>query len=466
MNQLFNVVNFVAVPAGGTVSLPHGLNEGGVGVIPDEIKRRSSGNFTLTADATNVTATNNGGAPADCQVLCERWHSIERELGVAYTPSDLSPQPWETDGDAEIAAAPVGTYVFRPGAVGADAPGGNVYTVWSELWAAITSSYYNGRRILELDSRFSPYINPVTGDPACLVPAGTWDMSDVEVTIHKPGIDSSLPRRHDYTFLEFSDDAVWENLQHINAQGLYVIGNNKNGASIPLETGRLLQVDGWRVHFINTDALAKPLFEVVEDGGTGYISFLSGNGQALGGFTHGPSAAPTAKVVSGRTLVMVNSNGYINDDCFAGDGAPGTGGVVVAVIENPGAQNEPTFTCQFPTFDADGGTFVFVSDQATRCQIYNGVFTDDGDALYSDLTRVDTTNRIADLTITLPPAGPRQGEFVAVKDVGGDANLVNQAIVVAAAPGDTIDGGASLTINTSYGSLELRNDGGTNWWSI
>jgi hypothetical protein len=60
--------------------------------------------------------------------------------------------------------APAITFVFRPGGIQRD----NVYTDWSTLVGKLNS--VEGRKILEFDDSLSS---------PCLVPTGTWNMTDV-----------------------------------------------------------------------------------------------------------------------------------------------------------------------------------------------------------------------------------------------------------------------------------------------
>lgn len=68
--QLKNIVQFVNVAAGGTAVLPHGLNINGVGLIPDLLMQPRP-DFTVTADDTNITVTNNSLGVATVDVCVE-----------------------------------------------------------------------------------------------------------------------------------------------------------------------------------------------------------------------------------------------------------------------------------------------------------------------------------------------------------------------------------------------------------
>ena len=83
------------VGAGLTVVEPHGLiGSGGLALKPDRIEPDVGGTgLVLSADDTNITATNPTGLPITVNVLAEFWHSIERAFGdVAIT--HLTPDPF------------------------------------------------------------------------------------------------------------------------------------------------------------------------------------------------------------------------------------------------------------------------------------------------------------------------------------------------------------------------------------
>ena len=70
---------------------------------------------------------------------------------------------------------------------------------------------------------------------------------------------------------------------------------------------------------------------------------------------------------------------------------------------------------------------------------------------------VDAT--LGNVVITLPALGPR----VTIKKVDGSANTVT----IQDSQGRTIDGQASIVINTQWDSRDLRlNDAGTDWYLI
>ena len=91
MTTLKNIIRLAAVAPGTTV-VAHGLNVNGRGVRPDKLEKSTSGLFSVSADATNLTVINQGGVSADIDIYIEHWHTIERAFGAAGT-TELTPQP-------------------------------------------------------------------------------------------------------------------------------------------------------------------------------------------------------------------------------------------------------------------------------------------------------------------------------------------------------------------------------------
>jgi hypothetical protein len=104
MTKLKTCLFFNAVGAGATVSLAHGLNVNNVAVIPDQLEGTSDG-FTVTADAVNVTVTNNLAVVASTYILTTSWHDIDRQFGTRennpFATPNIYPVLWQS---------PSGTY--------------------------------------------------------------------------------------------------------------------------------------------------------------------------------------------------------------------------------------------------------------------------------------------------------------------------------------------------------------------
>lgn len=112
-SQLMNIVTFANVGAGATVAAPHNINVNGVAKIPDILGGDVAG-FTITADDTDVSVTNNNAAPTTINVWAEFKHSMLRQFGNPAT-QQLAPAP----------------FVFSPG--GVSGGGGGAVTTDASL---------------------------------------------------------------------------------------------------------------------------------------------------------------------------------------------------------------------------------------------------------------------------------------------------------------------------------------------
>lgn len=94
-NVLKSALTFVGVAAGGQATLPHQLANNGVALQPSIISfdSRSPGFVYVASTSTTVTIQNNNLVPADCTILCEWWHTIERAFPGAPPPLVLPTTP-------------------------------------------------------------------------------------------------------------------------------------------------------------------------------------------------------------------------------------------------------------------------------------------------------------------------------------------------------------------------------------
>ena len=95
-SKFINVVSSGAIANGAVAVIPHGLNRGGVKLVPDIYAGNRSG-FTISVDDTNVTFTNNTGAAATCGCYVRWDHSIQRVFGPAGQQT-LSGYPFDIAG--------------------------------------------------------------------------------------------------------------------------------------------------------------------------------------------------------------------------------------------------------------------------------------------------------------------------------------------------------------------------------
>ncbi len=97
-DQLKQIVSFLAVPPGGSVTMSHNINAGGVAYIPDEVEV-DNGDFRVTAcTSTSITVFNNGVGATNCDVLLQLWQSNTRALGastqIGNFTGGLTPRPF------------------------------------------------------------------------------------------------------------------------------------------------------------------------------------------------------------------------------------------------------------------------------------------------------------------------------------------------------------------------------------
>jgi hypothetical protein len=308
---LKKIVSFVDVPAGETASLPHSLNIMGAGVIPDYLDcGDSQARFDITADDTNVILTNKSGAPASVDVLCEHWHSIPRQLRA----DNLSIQPFK-GGGSQGAGAPVCHYIYRPGAVDEWAAGGNVYTDWQECFDALQSTKYLGTRTLEFDGRFSGEIGFANGH-ICRIPAGTWDMEQVDwTTVNRETWQSP-------DFLDAETVVVWDDFA-FTPRVSRVVGNYVHDGELhsPLSSAPVFGDSKWVTRLGNTNPNAQPMLKIPDN--TGFIIIILDNAcqAVVDPFPVPPIIAMPAPVIDfgSGTFVVVGCRGAdIRDNFFSG----------------------------------------------------------------------------------------------------------------------------------------------------
>lgn len=229
------------------------------------------------------------------------------------------------DPGAVANSAPIGDYVWRPGATGDDAPGGNVYVGvgeegFQELYDALQSTQFQGPRVLWFDSQFSPDSIPggaTVFGPTCLIPAGTWDMKDVEWrSREKEG-----PELQEVN-VSFEDQAFCPNLARIELTGnLWHAGLHSPLSSVFTagQIGRVIfvQESGLPLVKLTTDVGVNPTFQLYtgcqfQPGSSG-IPFLT------------PSVSPVPMIDVGDEFCFVQGFGVLMpDNIFM---ASGTGSI-------------------------------------------------------------------------------------------------------------------------------------------
>jgi hypothetical protein len=352
------------------------------------------------------------------------------------------------NNEVSDSSAPVMDYVFRPGATGDDAPGGNVYTDFIDLMAAIESTFHNGTRRIVFDSRFSTDDVPDLGGPTCLIPAkpggGSWDLQGCKITNY--GQNGNAPGSISITSLQFQEGASFINCLYID--GSLGIDTISSSPCIFLDELEDLVITGMRVQFPRTTAAAAPHFAMSGDTGTIFID--GGQGTGWGSFAYGLTARSIIDIEAGKTFRLLVQAGFVGPDTCEGAGT-------MVLFLDSGLSSEFFGSVQPQTLFT--GTWITLPQMVTRIQLDAPVRAADFEAFYSNLERVDTS--VLAITATLPLAGPfRPGEKITIKDTTGDA--ATNPITVATQGAETVDGAASVEINVAFGGMVLWSDG-SNW---
>lgn len=90
MDTLKSVVSFTGVASGATATAAHGITVYGTAYVPDRTTPTLGTFQIVSADAVNVTVRNTGPSTADCSVLCELWHPVDRQFGTPPGDGSLS----------------------------------------------------------------------------------------------------------------------------------------------------------------------------------------------------------------------------------------------------------------------------------------------------------------------------------------------------------------------------------------
>lgn len=480
--QLFSITSFEAVAPGATVIKPHGLNKNdGTPIVPDEIKRRTEGSFTVTADDTNITVENKGAAAANIDILAERWHSIERQLGKGdYGVSNLPIQPWETEGvAADDELMPLTAIVWSPNNPGGTF--GNVYDTWDGAYNAAISVGGQGFVYLFCESKYSVQ-TLIDGSPVAVVPDGEWDMKGI-IPMNKRVEDGDWPLDQ----VAFAEDAFWDHCNTMQGNGLSFVQRSGVTTS-PIRLGDAAKTTEFTLQGVNVtlrqeDDTAAPLIECtlgsqkIKIDCAGDATFCS-----IGDLgTDSPSPIVD---VNGQTVEIGSGGMQIQNNCLVD--SEGTGTILLnahddaAMVGGLGTGANQANDYEFPAIPADttkflGNTFSRNRVMPTTELNMDGVpvpdvKTSDYEAHLGEQVPCNTQN--GSLTVWLPKASPSPGEICIVTDVGGFAGHVGQEIRVATKPNDRNPGGAadtilgalpSFTIGVPFASLQFRSSGNGNW---
>lgn len=451
--RLFSIVSFVAVAPGDSVSLPHGINvSNGTSIVPDEIKRRTDGDFEVTADTTDVTVTNTGAEASDIDVLCERWHTIERQLGLdGGNDEALSIRPWESFGSNDVLSQAT-VFQWSPEAPADKLLEGRIFDDFKECLAAAQAAVARGFTKVEMwfDKSYSTTLgsfgNPVTEIPSSLVNGylsptlgfKVWDFEGIVI-----GGGYSIPTQ------PFGGPAAGVDITF--APGAFIQPKNGDITIAPSfgyitnEAGAvdspLVAAPGWGVVadlegsvYFESRAGAAPLIK--PDPTAGFIYYaLSGNG--VGGIGAGsPAPAPVIDLGGVFNIILSEGTGASMEDNTLIDSVGGAGYQLIGPWRigrgNNAANEQPAL---------GEATNVFLTQEQgfnLKMPVSNGNFdlfgnapiAGSGTVLQPGLNFVDST--AGDVTVKAPSnASPLAGQVFSVKNVGSANKVIVEPFAAA-----------------------------------
>lgn len=422
------------------------------------------------------------GVPATVGAIFLRVDTPELWQKVGVLDTD-----WILIAHHGASPAPLLTLVYRPGATGAEAPGGNVYTNWADLQTALDQTKFLGYRQVEFDNRFAPPsptgvpaiagLNPAL-IPAPAVPGTIYDHRDV-IWVQRllaPG-DGSMQ-------VEIEDGAQFKNLMRVDCNILNLIYNGTTPGNVPFKMSRwdntatgataptgLTFFNKHNLRIYNTVVGAQPMF-LFDTPGTPCFFDLNGN-SALG--NGAPLPAPIIELVAGQVGVIICTGGPVQifDNAFKGPVGStiqlrinGAGTFEPLAIGTQALAAGQTFS--FPSFS--GALAVVNHVLAQRFGVSGTVAVSPGPttAKFGEVQRVNASG--GPVAITLPVSkltAPTTGTFgyagsaITVQEVGGGAN----AITVSAAAGESINGAATFVMTAAaYASNRFWCDGLGAWF--
>ena len=386
------------------------------------------------------------------------------------------------------------TYVYRPGATGEFAPGGNVYTDWYALMEQIRATENQGYRYIQFDNRFAP--DPATDPvfqqfaafnvpvpppvplpnlrvgfwPAVIpppLPGESWDMLDVIWTDRggSPGLDA--------TYVQILDGGPGrpnhiDNLKRLDPMIFGIVYNGLTPGNHPFRVSRSILAPqagpfyGWvfegvRLRVYNTTPLAQPIWISDVPGPAGRSFMDLQNNAALGLNPAGsppppapttPSPAPIIEIVAGATFILFGKRTtQVQNNTFLGPV-----GAVISLqtyfSEVWGNAEDPQLQWDQPQFLGTIAPLEYIC-ATQRFRPSTNILTAPGPAHFGNVVRVDSTGAApGSIVVTLPKASfyspgptgdyPWEGTAVTVLDIS--AAPVPGAIVVVATPGDSING--------------------------
>lgn len=326
--------------------------------------------------------------------------------------------------DTSIAAIPAGgaALVFQPGGVAA----GNVYTSFALLYADLITT--KGQRVLEFDNTFA----------ACVVPAGTYNMDDVEWVGKKPGFGAVT--------VTIANGVTITGLRKFRSLSV----TTANGASSPFTdytTAVQQRIQATQTAFA-VGSGSSPLF------------VISGVGDVI--FDLYESGFYDATIVD----YPVQASGTASVQFFLNEQSQITPFVIISAIGTTVQVNvlssSASYNANQPLNLSSGFYLINRSvDRHFPSQVYvvaDSPFSPN----IQELVQIDASGAGA-IVVNLPSisgSGDIRGQEIVLKEVSG---TLTASITLVPDGVETIDGAASFAFTAGGQAVTIVSDGGSNW---
>jgi hypothetical protein len=422
-DTLYSILNFTAVPLGGTQTLAHNLVCNALPLKPDIVLLQFQNEFEFVgATTTNLTIRNTGSATGNCQAMCHAIHPVERSFG--QSPDDgtfaqhMTPQPFVpgSPNSGGGGGGPFNILVFRPGGTA----GENVFTDWTLLMGALAG--LQGTRVIQFDdSLVSPIIIPV---------GGPYDMTGVTwSTVPDHLVQVQIPEGASFTKLRTFTDRI-----HVRFTGTTppIADFTFSDELVTIDNGAELSASG-----------AGPMINVVGSNATFFVG-------AQAGFFLIAHAVVNVGAAVTVSVFMQGSESTLAASTFSG--------IVGATLNLVLATSAPF------VYSTSQAAFLGTLSAQNASRTFNFPITPIvantvlGSVATSQLVLVDPTGGA--FALTLPAAAAVRAETILIVNAGASANNVT----VTAGAGDNINGAATSVQAGAHFVLRVTSDGVNTWF--
>lgn len=416
--------------------------------------------FNVSGGVLTLLDDDSGSAPGNkFSLLGDLAVPVDSSVRLMYDATSAS---WRQESSAVSISMPTPTITYRPGATGANAPGGSVFTTWAEVQVALDNTKYLGLRLLNFDNSFAPA--STTGVPAAggknpaPIPSGGWDMTQVVWTA-QDFLGGGQNRA-----IEFLDGCQISNFYTSSTSVSTWWFNGTSGTPVFSFDGNILTINNALWTATNNNAAATPMFKIT---GTSGLILLNNAWNNFGGGLASVSV-PDAPVfdVNGGSFTTLQNGGMWPNGFFTGAGtirirnkAPTSDGQLNGQfgISADYTWSQPAFT----------GTFFVTNEYVDLKTVTANISSPGGSAQIGQFVKANTVVGAGNpIAIAAPNAiVQRAGGYFTVKDTGGFASTNNVTVTVPA--GEFMDGvlDGTYVINTDRGSRSFMMDSAGRWES-